>query len=560
MDTRIHLFQIVEYSLLYGEKHDLDDVKALLKDIPTLTLIYYISAINLLLYLNDKDIDRQKSILQELFVQMNPSYRKDLLERIKRAEEKTHNTFLFFWNYSNALFYDTIFKNHNTLSYRDLDEDETKRFFDAYLIINEIAMNELAIEEKDFQDALKNTQLEDFTIAKFLYQRDYQSNISFTNQITKGYKFFKYLENHPKYGSKIPAYYKSIGVENYNDIVVTISSIMIESNAANGSLIKKNIFTIYPDEQTLINKSYLDTLCINEFIGAESYIPIGRNRCLYKISNDQYFILDINNVINQLYKSQIFKINTFLNDKHFLETKAKEFSEEILLPDILEKTFKYCSKLSKNCSRKEGELCDYYIRNNNNVCIIEFKDVMINDNVKTSKQVETIFKALDLKFIKNQKGKPKGISQLFNAIIDIDENGVRFDNCLTNNITLYPVIIYTDHSFGFDGINYHYNKVFSEALERYKIKKLACIKDVIFISLDYFEKHADFYSDGTTNFFFILDEYLNHIQRDEYKMTTFEQFSILYMRDNIYATPEDFQKTLKEITDEIKSRPPIIMN
>lgn len=554
MDTRINLFQIVEYSLLYEEECNLEDAKVLLKDIPSITLIDYISRISSILYLNDQRIDIQVKILMILLIHMNPNDRKDLQERIKRAKEKKHSTFLFFWNYSNILFYDIIFKNHNNLPYRDLNGGELKRFFDTYLIINELAMKELAIKGKDFQDALKNMQLEDFTIAKFLYQRDYKSNIYSPTQILKGSKFFNYLTNHPKYGSKIPAYYKSIGVENYCDIVIAIL-LIVPNSAAEDTLSKTNIFTIFPEEQLLIKHSYLDTLCINESLGSLSYRKIGRDKCLYKISNNQYFILDINNVINQLYKSQVFKINAFLGDKEFLNIKAKEFSEEILLPDILGKVFKHYSKLSKECPRKGGELCDYYIRNENNVCIIEFKDVMINDDAKNSKQAEMIFKALNLKLIKNQKGKPKGISQLLNAIIDIDKNGISFDNCLTNNLTLYPVIIYTDLSFGFAGINYHYNKVFLEELNKYKIKNLSEIKDVIFISLDGLERYAHFYSDEETDFFFILDKYLEHIQLDEYKMTTFEHFLLSYLIDYKYTASEDFKKILKEFTNEVASRP-----
>ena len=553
MDTRIQLYQLAEYSELYGVKQNIEYVKDLLKDIPTTTLINYISGFNIFLYLNDQEYELQKKILNNLLNKMTTSDRSDILNRIKQAESKVNAQYIFFWNYSNALFYDLIFQIHNNLPCRDLTSIETKRFFDAYLIINEQANNEIDTNNKDFQDALNGLGFEDITVANFMQQRDYTSNLDFRNQIIRGKKFFEYLDKHPLYGSKMPGYYSAMGINNYSDIIFTIGLIVIMTHCVERAIERRRqIFTIPIDLKPLMRESYLDSLCINELIdNNKSYVKILKDRSLYRISAGQYYILDINNVINQLYKSQIFRLKAFLGDPEFFNVKAKEFSEKILLSDVLGKAFSSYSKFSvDNPDSKNNELCDCYIRNNNNVCIIEFKDVMINDNDKTSKQVDTLFSALNIKFVKNQQGKPKGINQLLNAISDIDKNGISFDNDIPEKINIYPVIIYTDNSFGADGLNSHYRRIFSEKVSSDKVT----VKDLVFINLSYFEMHWEYFANGSFELFSFIDEYIKHVQRDEYRMAPFEVFSRVYHKQkNIPDLPEsdEFKLTLAEVMKKI---------
>lgn len=552
MDTRIQLYQLAEYSDLYGVKQNMEYVKDLLKDIPSATLINYISGFNMLLYLNDQDYELQKDILCNLLDKMITNDRIDILERIKRAESKAKTRYIFIWNYSNTLFYDLIFQTHNNFPYRELTNTETKRFFDAYLIINELANNEICVDNEEFQDAINGIGIEDVTVANFMQQRDYISNLDFRNQIIRGKLFFEYLDKHPIYGSKMPNFYSAMGINSYSDIILTIGWIVILTKCVERVTERSQLFVIPNEFKFLMRESYLNSLCINEYIGKnESYLKALKDKSLYKISADKYYILDINNVINQLYKSQIFRLNSFFGDSKFLNVKAKEFSEKILLSNVLGKAFSSYSKFSvDNPDSKYNELCDCYIRNNSNICIVEFKDIMINDKDKTSKKVNFLFSALNIKLVKNQQGKPKGINQLLNAISDIEKNGISFDNVKPQKITIYPVIIYTDNSFGVDGLNSHYGKIFSAQVNSNKMN----VKDIVFINLSYFEMHWEYFANGSLELFSFIDEYIKHIQRDEYKMTPFEAFSRVYFKEkNIPNLPEsdEFKQIICEAVKKI---------
>lgn len=553
MDTRIQLYQLAEYSELYGEKQNMDYVKGLLKGIPSTTLINYISGFNMLLYLNDQEYELQKGILYDLLNKMTTIDRNDVLNRIQYSEGKVNASYIFFWNYSNALFYDVIFETYNNLPCRDLTSIETKRFFDAYLIVNEQANNEIDLTKKDFKEALNGLGLEDITVANFIQQKDYTSNLDFRNQIIRGKKFFEYLDEHQLYGPQMPSYYASIGINNYSDILSAIGLLLIATNCTSQIVNeRKQVFDIPFEFKPIIRSGYLNSICINEVIGKnKSYLKVLKDKSLFKITEDEFYVLDVNNAFNQLYKSQIFRLNIFMGDKEFFNIKAKEFSEGILLSEVLEKAFSSYSKISKdNPDSKGNELCDYYIRNNNNVCIVEFKDIMINDNDKTSKQVETLFSALDIKLVKNKKGKPKGLTQLLNAIADIDNNGISFDSNMPEQINIYPIIVYTDNSLGADGLNYHYRKIFSDKINANNVN----VKDLILINLSYFEMHWGYFANGSFEFFSFIDEYIQHVQKDEYSMTPFEVFSRVYHKQhNIPDLPEsdEFKQILGEVTKKI---------
>lgn len=547
MNTRMQLYQLIGYSDIYGNKQDINYAKKLLSGISSECLINYISGFNIYLYLNDQNDDIQRVLLICLLRKMTDKDRDNICKKIEIAAQKSQYSPIFFWNYSNTLFYNIIFQTYNNTPSNDLTTSEAKRFFDAYLIINQIATEETDVKIKEYEDALQRVGFEDMTVAAFMQQRDYMSNLDFRNQIIRGVKLFDYIKNHPIYGMKISDYYASIGINDYRDIVATIGEIFCRTQCTSDA----ERFQIFAP-MIYNNRHYLDSLCINNEIGQhKSYLKVLKNKCLYKISDQKYFVLDINNIINQLYKSQIFRLNDFLGDTEFLNNKAKDLTERFLLDDVMKKAFSSYDKLSNNCQNsKKEELCDYYIRQDNKICIIELKDVMVNDEAKISKQIDEIFLALDLKLVKNQKGSPKGIGQLYNAMIDIDCHGISFDNIDgINDVNIYPIIIYTDNAMGTDGLNYHYQKMFSKNLRTSKIK----VHDVVFINLSYFEMHWEYFAQKKLNLFSFIDKYYKHIQNDQFKMTPFEVFSRVYFQNHnipILPPPKDFNELIDSLISQ----------
>ncbi len=212
--------------------------------------------------------------------------------------------------------------------------------------------------------------------------------------------------------------------------------------------------------------------------------------------------------------------------------------ENIYLPSVLNTCFPhYIRFYGDSCinSNKE-ELCDVYLRESNKICLIEFKDILLNAVVKNSADKDKLFAEFDKKFVANQTNKPKGITQLINAIKDIDANFVSFDSSVPENgLEIYPVIVYTDSSFGVEGVNKKFKEKFIFEIQKLNLQNVV-VKNATFINLNFFEIREDYFSKQLMNLFQMLDEYHEHTKNPDYTLTPFEVFSRFFM--NMYVPEE----------------------
>jgi hypothetical protein len=548
MDTRVRIFVLLEYKEYYGIEKTIEDAEELIRDIPSVTLMNYLSGfgVNLYLYDNDENTGKiQFMLVSNLLDKCDTAVQQKWGLEVKKQAEKGFAPIMF-WNYSNLLFYGLIFKTFNNHSSRDLTSDEAKKVFDAYLIINGIANSKIQIEEDNIKKANEADKIEDVTMPSFIYQKDYASSIDFSNQVTRGIAFFKYLENDPKYKDLVLEYYKSKNVTGYLRLFKNLMVLFTEINVGN-DLVKRNQLANLQDyfSENEVDLAYIETLCVNSeivnYIEDESFGTL-RNKFLYKLNKFQFFILNINFLLDQFYKAQIFSFNAFLKTKgikgDFLSEKGKNFTENIYLPLILDTCFPHYVRFYGDAcvnSNKE-ELCDAYLRESNKICLIEFKDVLLNASVKNSADKDKLFAEFDKKFVANQTNKPKGITQLVNAIKDIETNSVSFDNSVSKDgLEIYPVIVYTDLSFGIEGVNKKFKEKFIIEIQKLNLKKVV-VKDVTFINLNFFEIREDYFAKKLLNPFQMLDNYHEHTLNPDYMLTPFEVFSRFFM--NVYVPEE----------------------
>lgn len=542
-DTRMRIFLLLDYNEYYGHDKSFEDAEELIKDIPSGALLNYIAGFNVNLYLNENNDDSGKIqflLVSNLLDKCAKESRDKWVEVVKKQHDNGHAPIMF-WNYSNLLFYNLIFKKYNTLQTRDVTSEEAQKIFDAYLIINGIANNKIKVENLEVKIASDENKMEEITIPHFIYQKDYSSSLDFANQITRGVMLFEFLESTPKYTDLVKEYYTSKKISGYlkmfKNILILFQEIRVE---------KLQRFQVVNLEEYVISNEidldYIQTLCINKSISNytedESFGTL-RTKFLYQYNQYEYLILDVNFLIDQLYKAQVFSFNTFLKSKgskiEFLSEKAKYFMEEIYLPKVIKNCFPhYVSYFGNQCidSNKE-ELCDVYIRENNKIGLFEFKDVLLNATVKNSGKKQTVFDEFDKKFIKNEKSKPKGITQLLNAIEDIESNSILFDKDLPQQkLIIYPVVLYTDQSFGVEGNNKKYREKFSLELQKLNIKKNE-VKEITFINLNFFELREKYFAEKIMNFFDMLDSYHIHCTNAESELTPFEVFSRFYMNEHV---------------------------
>lgn len=62
--------------------------------------------------------------------------------------------------------------------------------------------------------------------------------------------------------------------------------------------------------------------------------------------------------------------------------------------------------------KDKNPLTDFIVVMGNNILIIEFKDTVLSSIAKNSGDQDKVFKALDIQFVNNEEGDPKGNYQL----------------------------------------------------------------------------------------------------------------------------------------------------
>lgn len=565
MNTRINVYVLLDHHEYYGTDLEPTDVIELIKDIPTDTLINQISWMNIRLYLNENAENSgviQAEIVGSIYRHMAPDHQQKWLEVLHEQKKKGHNPVLV-WNYSNLLLYDFIFRSVNEKSKTTLNADDAKNVFDALLSVNSFANKKIGKNVVELQNAIGNDdEFNAHLITNFIYQKDYESSTDFNNQVLRGKMFFEYLEGHPKYQTYLLGFYNEKHVSSYKGMFKTLMAIFVQIGI--GTDKRHHLISLQQAaEEHQVNLQYVDTLVINaqnvNYVTDESFGML-RNRFLYKIDQYRFIVLDVNFLLDQFYKAQIFAFNSFLKrsgDKgDFLSTKAKSFLEDIYFRHLILGCFPfYRTFFGDECvNSKTEELCDAYLREGNKICIVELKDTLLNASIKNSGDRVKLIAELNKKFVTNQNNKKKGISQLLDAIIDIDAKSVSFDNIeRTNRIDIYPVVAYTDNAFGAPGINKMFGKSFQEGLSNAAIANLT-VYPLTFINLNFFELRQDYLSNKHIDLFEMLEGYHKHIAHPDFHLTTFEVFGKFYMLEN--GVPEmDTNSSFRELVTEIIASP-----
>ena len=541
-DTRMNLMVLIDYKEYYGEEKGLEEAHHLLAGIPSITLLNYISGFGAQVYLheNSNDTAKVQSYLIGTLLSKCPESAKKRWQAVMDRQRENGSAPMMFWTYSNLIFYGLIFKNYNMLPVRDLEGDEAMRLFDAYLLVNLHANTKLQIEEGAIAEAASIDRIEDVIMPNFIYQKDYASSTDFTNQVVRGVMFFEFLESSTKYKLFVHEYYASLHVTGYRQMFQSLIA-LFSKVVINNFL---NIRQLLPMHEDFVlgaaNIGYVQALCINEHSDQYSEdlsFSFLRNHCLFDAGYYEYLLLDINFLFDHFYKAQVFSFGRYLKSKKFkgdfLSDKAKNFAEKIYLPFVINDGFPLATLFfGDDCRNSAGEeLCDAYIRQGNKVCLIEFKDVMLNSTVKNSANKEALYTELSKKFVKNQNEDPKGLTQLWNAVTDIDNKGILFDSMVNmSTVEIYPVIIYTDGSFGVEGISKRYKEVFHRMKTNASLTTK--INDITFINLNFFELRSEYLAQNKLNLFTMLDAYHLYTINPDFALTPFEVFSRFYIEEN----------------------------
>lgn len=445
----------------------IESIEVILQNIPTTVLLFTVAAMNERI---ENGMDEKGNII--FFLRRLPTKFQEVRIKIDKFYSKNHGPISIFSKLHLCRLAIEALKQPN-LDIRDSTPEEDWQIFRAYMVlINQYNDSQEIVLKQEFNENLDTfNNLTWPTIAEqyqFLNSRnptfDIVKTVALVDELLESGQeqaIKKYSEhinlpvldmvsniygiaNHKQIldydGWKTPSYFVRLNNTNTNvfsNLLLDIENINKESNFDDNYLaIKKYPLVSYDDDiLVIVNRQFLRNKIYNGFI----------------------FDFFSNSGIKQKFK----RFDVF---KSFI---GKEVAEKRLFKSLIKSIYPKDHQI-KIFSEKDSHP-DGYIRIHNRIFLIEFKDYMMSSRVINSMDVDAFKEEVDKKFISNEKGKPKGISQLANQIDFLKENEYEFDKIYSiglkkEKIEVYPLIVYTDNQYSIPGINDYLTKQFQSSI------------------------------------------------------------------------------------------------
>lgn len=368
--------------------------------------------------------------------------------------------------------------------------EDLMNLFKAYLIFNEN-------RKEKFYNLLVNIKVDQLREAKFLiaeglqeyFLTEYNIHDLETTQELKFLAFTNFLKKHSRLKTIFEQYIFSHLFSNPLDFILKA---IIPLKVYHPSKFKEGYIALekedYNNKESNIWNSlfmYWNSIAIdiNNMEEANQKLSDYKDYTCFK----QYPLLKINNetflVVSPFFYALKFYDSLRLDIKFLYENEepkqklipnynsliTKEFSEYILLYKTMDQLLgcnKYITFTGKFFEDQDIKgRPDFYVRNKKQLFLFEFKDMLINKNVKDSNDIEDFIENMNCKLntekSKKDKKKNKGIPQLISNIEDILLKKFEYDNDYNiSSLKIYPILIIDNRVFSLNGINYILNEWF----------------------------------------------------------------------------------------------------
>lgn len=494
-------------------------LQSILQNTPSSIIITGISIINSCLYYynnNRNSLDNQKILFNNLISTESEENRILLNNKLQKFLDRPYNIKSIFLPYHNLQIIEK-----ELLNYR-FEENISNPIKDEIIILKAI------LYYNEFIDIQEHEKFNSSYVVEIVWNlayRQYEFNTS-KNLYTNLYLFVQFITYlNSNYSEYLKSYFKSVF-----QIDTTLSEYMKKL-----LLLLKN--SLFQQNQTYFNCIFQNEVSqVNEllsFFSIDIYsfdksdyekknkshpFKVLREKPIIKLENGNYVIINWNFVVDKLYNGFIFDFynlsgisevfNSWTNYKSII---GKNFSERILFKGVLETLFHNDKQITlitefENPDKK----IDFYLRIENTIFLIEFKDYLFPDEKKMSGSKSTIENYLDERLIKNEKDENKGIKQLIEQIknLDTDKNFIIDVNRPDNtHLFIQPIIIYTDNAFSMAGINEYLSNRFIQELGSYQ-HSFFKVCNLLLISSNYFIDNYYYFETNPKNFRSLIVSYI----------------------------------------------------
>ncbi|WP_314771675.1 hypothetical protein [Capnocytophaga sputigena] len=316
-----------------------------------------------------------------------------------------------------------------------------------------------------------------------------------------------------KYKNYLDGIYNNFNVANQKELLTRVAELYV--NVAI-NVDKYGFFEVKDNTQ----QNFLDSLIAKEIKIEDDFINM-RNYPVYKKTDGTYIVLNPFFIMDKFTISlKFFLVKSFWDNNiqgDFSNFYNKDFSEKFLMYNLFDSIFDYKYFVKKKTLGEEEakDEPDYYFRYNNKIFIFEYKDILINKNVKVSRDIEIILSELKKKLLQD-KSNDKGIGQLVKHIKNIHNNNFSFDDRINTakSLKIYPILVLSDRKLEILGINYQFNQWFRDELGDLSNKNIK-VQDLVVMNLDSFIVFEDKFKKDKKNFIKMLDEHIIKMKKGE---------------------------------------------
>lgn len=315
-----------------------------------------------------------------------------------------------------------------------------------------------------------------------------------------------------KYNNYLDEIYNNFNVANQKELLTRVAELYVNVVMNVG---KYGFFEVEDYDQ----QNFLDSLIAKKIKVEDDFINI-RNYPVYKKTNGTYIVLNPFFIMDKFTISLKFFLAKFFGNNiqgEFSNFYNKDFSEKFLMYNLFDSIFDYKYFVKKKTFGEEevDDEPDYYFRYNNKIFIFEYKDILINKNVKVSRNIEIILSELKKKLLQDNSSD-KGIGQLVKHINNIDNNEFPFDDRINTvkSLKIYPILVLSDRKLEILGINYQFNQWFRDELGDLSHKNIK-VQDLVVMSLDSFIVFKNKFKQDKENFRKMLDRHITEMKKKE---------------------------------------------
>ena len=525
MDMTLKYARGISYSQLYKDKKN--TIEKLVKDLPTCESIVWLSFLvhqKFTLTVEQAEIH----IMAPLLYQFNSDLQHRILSFLGGRSFPTDQ---FFDLQSLLKMIEYLLQHHNSYR-RELNRDDKSNLFKAYLLICD---DYLVQQEEVNQDGTYSADdmLKFYMPFELRMHTVLSIKFSLIELIKSKLFLIDFASNDQRFSSYIDAYIRGKHCESASKYILMLFSLSSEliCNKNKTNIIKIDL----SDSVTMC--SFLDNFCINVPDNIDE-VNI-QEKPLYKVDHNTYCFLYIKFFVDKFFHSLLFDLAKELEKQGLLNTKktpayvqikqlvGQKFTEQYLFYKVIDRILankRYEKKTGEDMSKISDGLPDFYANKGQRVFLFEFKDIQLNRKVVTSGDYDTIIKAVENEFVENEKGRPKGITQLAN---DIDKH--LFDivgkERVSEKLQVYPILVYSDSSFDIEGFNYYLNNRFHEIIRNRNIPSNIHVKDVLMVNIDTLIMFEKAFVDKKLKFDVLINEYISYKNsKEQYQVVPFNKF------------------------------------